>query len=78
MQQIFTPELLIKHLYNETTPAEARAIAVALRNDPSLQEEFRHLKETKYRLDESEGGEPGQSTIQKILVYSGQTQMQPV
>jgi hypothetical protein len=78
MQQIFTPELLIKHLYNETTPAEARAIAVALQNNPSLQEEFRHLEETKYRLDESEGGEPGQSTIQKILAYSGQSQMQPV
>ncbi len=78
MQQIFTPELLIQHLYNETSPEEAKAIDRALRNHPALQEEFSRLKEAKYQLDESEGDGPGKSVLQKILAYSRQSEMQAV
>ena len=78
MQQLFTPELLIRHLYHETTASEARTIDLALRNNPSLREEFRLLKEAKYKLDESEEDEPGKSTIQQILAYSKQSEMQSV
>ena len=70
MQQTFTPELLVKHLYNETTPSEASAINHALANDMNLQQEFKQLQETKNALDEADGEAPDTSVIQKILAFS--------
>lgn len=70
MQQTFTPELLVKHLYNETTPSEASAINHALANDANLQQEFRQLQETKIALDEADGELPGTSVVQRILAFS--------
>jgi hypothetical protein len=70
MQQTFTPELLVKHLYNETTPSEASAINHALANDTNLQQEFKQLQETKNALDEADGEAPGAYVIQKILAFS--------
>ncbi len=70
MQQIFTPELLVKHLYNETTPEEAIAIEDALTTNVALQTVYRQLQATKYALDEEDGGTPPSSVLQKIKAYS--------
>ncbi len=70
MQQIFTPEILVKHLYNETTLEESALINDALSNDVKLEQEFRQLQETKYALDESEGDEPRSAVSKKILEFS--------
>ncbi len=70
MQQIFTPELLVKHLYNETTSEEATAIEDALTTNVALQTTYKQLQATKYALDEEDGGTPHSSVFQKIKAYS--------
>ncbi|MDB5226054.1 MAG: hypothetical protein JWN78_247 [Bacteroidota bacterium] len=77
MQTDFTPNILIKHLYNETNITEAASVRNALENDVSLQEEFNKLKEAKQALDEN-GGEPSPTTIQNILDFSRQHQLEMV
>lgn len=74
MQQIFTSELLVKHLYNETTDSEAAAIENALANDANLQQEFKQLRATKNALDE-DGEAPSTSTIEKILAFSKEQEL---
>ena len=78
MESNFTTQHLIKHLYNETSASEAAAIQNALANDEFLREEFDRLQEVKQALDESGGEEPGAKTIQMILEYSSQQQMEIV
>ena len=75
MQQIFTSELLVKQLYNETTNSEATAIENALANDANLQQEFKQLRATKNALDETDGEAPSTSTIQKILAFSKEQEL---
>ena len=70
MQQNSTSELLVKHLYNETTTSEVGIISDALTNDLNLQQEFTQLKEAKDALDEADGEAPSTSTIQNILEFS--------
>ncbi len=70
MQQNSTPELLVKHLYNETNATEAKSVQNSMESNPSLQQEFKSLQEAKYRLDETDGDEPGKSAISNILAYS--------
>ena len=75
MQQNSTSELLVKHLYNETTDSEATAIEHALANDANLQQEFKQLRATKNALDETDGETPSASTIQKILAFSKEQEL---
>lgn len=70
MQLIFTPELLVKYLYNETTETETAIVKETFANDVNLQQEFKQLQASKYALDESDGGAPGTSVVQKILAFS--------
>ncbi|MBK6273990.1 MAG: hypothetical protein IPF58_04475 [Saprospirales bacterium] len=74
MQQNFTREILVKHLYNETNEHEAKVIETALRNDISLQQEFAQLRHVKNKIDEDGGDSPSNDSIQKILNYSKQQQ----
>ena len=70
MQQNSTSQLLVKHLYNETSASEASAVNNALANDATLGQEFKKLQETKSALDETDGEAPDASVIQKILAFS--------
>jgi hypothetical protein len=70
MQQISTSELLVKHLYNETTIEEATIVNKLLKDDSTIQEEFKQIQAAKYALDETDGYEPNKSVIDKILTYS--------
>ena len=74
MQQNFTREILVKHLYNETNETEANAVEAALKNDSSLQQEFAQLRHVKNKIDEDGGDSPSNDSIQKILNYSKQQQ----
>ena len=78
MEQDFTPQLLIKHLYNETNEAESLSVFQALENDPIVQQEFTQLKEAKQALDESGDNGPGKATIRNILEYSLQQHLETV
>jgi hypothetical protein len=75
MQQISTPELLIKHLYNETNTAEAGVVDAALAADVNLQQEYAQFQETKYALDEADGKAPGSSVIEKIMAFSKEQEL---
>lgn len=70
MQQISTPNLLLKYLYNETSSAEKAAIEKSIANDASLQDELNRLKEIKLRLDEQDNTIPSIASIGQILAYS--------
>lgn len=70
MQQISTPNLLVKYLYNEMSAAEKKAMEQSLANDVALQDELFRLKETKLRLDESDSSMPSAEAIEKIMAYS--------
>lgn len=70
MQTDFTPEILVKHLYNETSLLEAQAIRNALVQDETLQEKFKELQTAKTLLDENGGDEPDAETIKSILSYA--------
>lgn len=78
MQRNSTPQLLIKHLYNETTASEASAVFHALQQDELLQQEYARLQEAKFALDDAGGDDPGFSTIRNILRYSEKYQMETV
>lgn len=73
MQQISTSELLIKHLYNETTIEEASIVNKLLKDESAIQEEFLKIQAAKYALDEADGYEPSTSVVDKILDYSKKT-----
>lgn len=75
MQQISTPELLVKHLYNETSAEEATTVDNALTNDSKLQEEFNELQTAKIALDEADGELPGVSVIEKIMTFSKEQEL---
>lgn len=75
MQPIFTPELLVKHLYNETNEQEAIAINRALATDVTIKQEFTSLQEARYALDEADGEIPGASVIEKIRAFSKEKEL---
>lgn len=76
MQATFTPQLLIKHLYNETTATEGSAVFSALEENEAVQEEFAQLLEAKQALDDAGGDDPGRACIRNILRYSGAQQLE--
>jgi hypothetical protein len=78
MEPDFTPQLLIKHLYNETTESEKTAIEHALQHNALLMQEFEQLRETKYALDEAGGESPCAMTLHNIMEYSKEQQMESV
>ena len=70
-----TPDLLVKHLYNETDSEEATLLQHSLENDSKSTETYRQLQEAKAALDEADGETPGNSIIQNILEYSKQQEL---
>lgn len=70
MQKNSTPELLVKHLYNETNVSESELVKISLKNDNMLQEEYTQMQATKFALDDADGSEPNKSVIENILNYS--------
>ena len=75
MQQISTPELLVKHLYHETTQEEASKVESILASDAKLQQEYAQLQETKYALDEADGELPNANVLEKIMEFSKEQEL---
>lgn len=75
MQQISTPELLVKHLYNETDAEETIILQNSLENDAKTAESYKQLQEVKNALDEAGGESPANSVIQLIIEYSTQQEL---
>ena len=73
MQQNFTSELLVKHLYHETNAIETKMVENALKSDKTAQQEFEQMQAAKYALNDNDGDEPNTSVINNILNYSKST-----
>lgn len=68
----FTPEDMIRYLYNEMTAAEAQTITRALEADWSLREKFDVLKQAMSNLDTLHYS-PRPQAIDAILQYAEAT-----
>lgn len=67
---IYTPENMIRYLYNETSPEESAAMRLALETDWVLREKFDILKQSLEDLN-SLYRAPRSKAIQAILRYAG-------
>lgn len=69
---IYTPENMIRYLYNETSAEETAAIRLALETDWVLREKFDILKQSLEDLNTLYRA-PRSKTLQAILRYAGIT-----
>lgn len=77
MTILFTPEDLVLHLYNETSPEKAAAIEAALQEDWTLREKFEVLKASAEGLDRIMES-PRTEVILDVLNYARETHTEPV
>lgn len=75
MQQPFTPELLVKFLYRETSASETLAVSEALHRDPVLRAEYDRLLEGYQQLPRVTF-RPSPDAVRNILTYSEQTALE--
>lgn len=68
----FTPEDMIRYLYNEMTTEEAQTLSQALEADWSLREKFEVLKQAMSSLD-SLHYSPRPQAINAIMQYADAT-----
>jgi len=68
----FTPEDMIRFLYNEMTAEEAKSLLQAMENDWSIKEKFEVLKEAMSNLDTLHYS-PRPQSIQAIMQYADVT-----
>jgi len=73
MKQNSTQDLLMLHLYNETTPAEKVVVAKELAQNESLQAEFQELQKTQRSLA-SDLKSPSLTSLRIIMEYSYKTE----
>ena len=65
----FTPEDLLRYLYNETSPAQAAEIKAALESDWSLREKFEVINSAQKKLETLKMS-PSQQTLDSIMNYA--------
>ncbi len=76
MKHDFTPELLIKYIYKETTAAESLAISEAISNNWQVYELYEELKQSYLQLPKVQF-DPSYTCIQQILAHSAHTAVEP-
>ena len=76
MTVLFTPEDLVRYLYNETSPEITAAIEAALMEDWTLREKFEVLKSSAQTLDKALES-PRTEVILNVLNYARETATQP-
>ena len=69
MTKTFTPDDLLRYLYEDTTPEETQAIEKSLQNDISLKVKFEQLQSDLSLLDEL-NVEPSEKCISHINGYA--------
>lgn len=72
MTILFTPEELVRYLYNDISPEKAAAIDAALQRDWTLREKIEVLKASSDRLDRIIES-PRPEVILKVLSYARET-----
>jgi anti-sigma factor RsiW len=77
MTVLFTPEDLVRYLYNETSPETTAAIEAALQEDWTLREKFEVLKASSQTLDKALES-PRTEVILNVLNYAREAATQPV
>ena len=77
MQLLFTPEDLIRYLYNETSTEKTSAIDAALREDWTLREKLEVLKASTQRLD-SIIESPRMEVLQRVMNYARETEVNSI
>lgn len=75
MKQTFTPEQLLRLLYNETSLAETLEMVDEMERDPLLREEFEEMIEAFHQLPRVTF-RPSSQTISQILEYSEQATLE--
>lgn len=75
MESIFTPELLVKFLYNETTPAKTLEIKQALLHDVELKQELEQMRFVKHAMEDFGSDNPSPESISAITAYAKQKEM---
>ena len=65
----FTPEDLVQHLYNETSPEKSTAIMAALETDWSLREMYNVIVAAQMRLEVLQLS-PRDEAVNRILRYA--------
>ncbi len=73
MRQNSTQDLLLLHLYNETTPQQDVSLARELANNESLQQERIELQETQALLN-SKFKSPSLTSLRIIMEHSYKTE----
>ena len=76
MTVLFTPEDILRYLYNETSPQKAAAIEAALEEDWTLREKLDVFRASLTNLDtiiES----PRMDVILKVMAYARETATEP-
>jgi hypothetical protein len=76
MTVLFTPEDLLRYLYNETSPQKAAAIEAAIQEDWTLREKLEVFRASLTNLDtiiES----PRMDVILKVMAYARETATEP-
>jgi hypothetical protein len=76
MTVLFTPEDLVRYLYNDASPETAAAIEAALLEDWTLREKLEVLKSSSENLDKALES-PRTEVILKVLNYARETATQP-
>lgn len=71
MQQSFTPTLLVKYLYQETTASETLQVRQWLRECPDARQEMARLRKAHQQLPKVVFGAP-KRTLKTIKAYSQQ------
>ena len=77
MYLLFTPEELIRYLYNETSIEKTAAIEAALREDWTLREKLEVLKASTQRLDTIMES-PRMEVLQRVMNYARETEVNSV
>ena len=72
MTLLFTPEDLVRYIYNDTSPEKAAAIEAALQEDWALREKLEVLKASADNLDKITES-PRTEIILKVLNYARET-----
>ncbi len=78
MTLLFTPEELVRYLYNEASPAMTAAIEEALQHDWTLREKLEVLRQSSRELNRVELESPRTESLRRIMNYARESVGEPI
>lgn len=76
MKRKFTPNRLLRYIYNETSTIETASVRADLQTDRFFFEKYQEMMDS-YKAMPKASFNPSESTIQKILSYSALSAVEP-